>query len=214
MRVKYPRTFHFPWSPGRSSDDKVHSQEAVEAMFAGREVVVTEKLDGENTTLYPDGTSHARSLDSKGHPSRAWVRALAAEVGFNIPEGWRVCGENVFAEHSLGYDALPTWFLVFAIYDEHNRCLPWDETVEWAALLDLEVVPVLYRGPWSEEAVRSAFDGSSTFGSEGEGYVCRVADGFYYDEFSSSVAKYVRAGHVQTDQHWLYKTMVTNKLEG
>jgi len=35
-RTKYPRTFHFPWSPGRSDDDKVHSAEAVEAMCSAR----------------------------------------------------------------------------------------------------------------------------------------------------------------------------------
>lgn len=100
MRVHYPRTPHLPWSPGASSDDvRVGDLSGL----AGREVVVTEKLDGENTTLYADGL-HARSLDSAHHPSRAWVKALQGRIGPAIPQGWRVCGENLYARHWL--DAL------------------------------------------------------------------------------------------------------------
>lgn len=72
MRTHYPRTPHLPWSPGASADDV---RVADLSGFAGIEVVVTEKLDGENTTLYPDGL-HARSLDSAHHPARtalAWL---------------------------------------------------------------------------------------------------------------------------------------------
>ncbi|MGC5412734.1 RNA ligase family protein, partial [Streptomyces sp. DT225] len=60
MRTHYPRTPHLPWSPGATSDDVRMTDLAA---LAGTEVVVTEKLDGENTTLYADGL-HARSLDS------------------------------------------------------------------------------------------------------------------------------------------------------
>ena len=35
-----------------------------------------------------------------------------------------------------------------------------------------------------------------------EGYVIRIADNFKYSEFKSSIAKYVRAGHIQTTKHW------------
>ncbi len=43
--VKYPRTWHLPWSPGKSKDDRVLTTPEV---FAGQEVVVTVKMDGEN----------------------------------------------------------------------------------------------------------------------------------------------------------------------
>lgn len=105
-RVHYPRTPHLPWSPGATADD-VRTTDL--SGLAGREVVVTEKLDGENTTLYRDGL-HARSLDSAHHPSRAWVKSLHGSVASAIPEGWRVCGENMYARHSLGYDDLDSWF--------------------------------------------------------------------------------------------------------
>ena len=212
MSAKYPRTYHLPWSPGRTDDDKVHGADVVEAMFAGRTVVVTEKMDGENTTIHSDGRCHARSLDSAAHPSRTWVRALAAQVAAELPEGWRVCGENLFAQHSLTYDRLPSYFVAFGIYDENNVCLSWSETVEWCELLDLTPAPVLFAGTWDEAAIRALESGPSAYGPEREGYVVRVTDSFGHSDFAANVAKFVRPNHVQTDGHWMFQDIVRNGL--
>ncbi len=45
---KYPRMPHLPWSPGATRDDQ--RLEDVEH-FLGREIVVTEKIDGANLCL-------------------------------------------------------------------------------------------------------------------------------------------------------------------
>lgn len=209
-RVRYPRTFHLPWSPGVTSDDRI--LDTVDEAFGGAEIVVTEKLDGECTTMYTDYL-HARSVDYAPHPSRDRVRALHGHLGHDIPEGWRICGENVYAMHSIAYTDLPAYFLVFSIWNTRNECLSWDETVLWAKLLGLHVVPVLYRGPWDVRAVR-ALDGVSVsqFGGAREGYVVRRASSFHYRAFRQSVAKYVRKEHVQTDVHWKARAVVPNQL--
>lgn len=180
--------------------------------FHHRDVVVTEKLDGESTTIYADGYVHARSIDGRGHVSQTWVRALAARVAHNIPEGWRICGENVYARHSISYDRLGTFFYVFGIYDENNMCLSWDRMMDWAEVLGFQTVPVLYRGEWDEPAVKSCYTGESRVGQESEGYVIRMADSFHYEDFSANVAKFVRANHVQTDIHWKSVPIVPNTL--
>ena len=215
QRVKYPRTHHLPWSPGRSSDDKVLSAEAVTEMFVGRVVVVSSKLDGENCTIYSDGTCHARSIDSRHHESRAWVKALAARLAQDTPEGWRLCGENVYAEHSISYDSLPGYFVLFAVYDGNNVCLSWGQTVEWADAWGIPVVPLIYWGRWDEAQVKAAWNMHTPhFGDEAEGYVVRLQDGFQYEDFSRSVAKFVRAGHVNPgDTHWMYKPVTPNKIK-
>lgn len=205
-RPKYPRTPHLPWSPGRAEDDLVTTPSRA---LQGGEVVVTEKMDGENTTIHPDGV-HARSVDSAHHPSRAWVKALAAQLGPDIPPGWRLCGENLFARHSLGYDALPSYFLLFSVWDARNHCLSWDDTREWAALLGLHLVRELYRGPWTEAGLRELCQ-SLDLGRE-EGLVVRTTAGFAYEEFDQHVAKWVRPGHVQTDQHWMQRAVIPNRL--
>jgi len=203
-RIKYPRTPHLPWSPGASVDDLVH---AISTHFDGLEVVVTEKMDGENTTLYADGL-HARSLDGRHHPSRAWIKQLHGQLAHLIPDGWRLCGENLHARHSIAYDDLESWFCVFSIWDEHNLALSWDETVEWAHLLGLVTVPVLDRGPWDEARLRDL----PLDTRRAEGWVVRTADGFPFDAFADHVAKWVRPHHVQTDDNWMFQPVVTNGL--
>jgi predicted kinase len=204
MRRPYPRTPHLPWSPGASADD-VRGGEPYG--LVGREVVVTEKLDGENTTLYADG-SHARSLDSGHHPSRAWVKALQGRVGHLIPYGWRVCGENVYVRHSIAYDALESWFYGFSVWDDGDRCLDWDRTVRFLRRLGIPTPPVLWRGVYDEKALR----GLRLDTARQEGYVVRTVEGFAGEEFGRRVAKWVRREHVQTDVHWMYAPVVPNGL--
>jgi hypothetical protein len=206
-RVKYPRTYHFPWS-NPSSDDRVLPSLAG---FEGQEVVLTEKMDGENTNMYRDYI-HARSTDFNPHPSRAWVKALHARIAFDIPEGWRVCGENLYAVHSIRYERLEDYFQVFSIWTEKNECLSWEDTLEWAALLDLRVVPLMWCGIWDEQKLRALADGLDT--TQQEGYVCRVAHSFHYREFRNLVGKYVRPKHVQTHGHWMRTRVENNQLRG
>jgi hypothetical protein len=46
-----------------------------------------------------------------------------------------------------------------------------------------------------------------------EGFVLRNALPFHVSEYSSNVVKWVRAGHVQTDKHWMYSSIKRNQLE-
>ncbi|SCL24708.1 Predicted kinase [Micromonospora pallida] len=201
MWTRYPRTPHLPWSPGAATDD-VRAGDLTG--LTGREVVVTEKLDGENTTLYPDGL-HARSLDSGHHPSRAWVKGLHERIARAIPPGWRVCGENLYARHSIGYDALASWFYVFSVWaGEH--CLDWDATVRFTRRLGVPVPPVLWRGTFDERALRTL----RLDLDRQEGYVVRTVAGFTRADFTARVAKWVRPAHVQTDTHWMNAPVVPN----
>ncbi|SEH02114.1 Predicted kinase [Nonomuraea solani] len=203
MRVHYPRTPHLPWSPGVTSDD-IRAGDL--SGLRGREVVVTEKLDGENTTLYADGL-HARSLDSAHHPSRAWVKALQGRIGGRIPAGWRVCGENMYARHSLTYQGLESWFYGFSVW-AGERCLGWDGTVSFLRDLGVPVPAVLWRGVFDERALR----GLRLDAGRQEGYVVRAVEGFGREEFAGRVAKWVRRDHVRTDTHWMHATVVPNEL--
>jgi hypothetical protein len=209
-RHKYPRTFHLPTSPGGTDDDKVL---ASTAQFANKLVVVTEKLDGENTTI-GNTYSHARSTSSRHHESRSTVKALQATVGHTLPAGWRICGENLYAKHSIGYTTLPAYFLVFSIWDDNNRCLDWDQTREWAKLLGLHTVPVIYRGPFDGPTIQRLWEAHTpSYGApQSEGYVVRATSAFSYDSFSSHTGKYVRSNHVQTNKHWMHQTVIPNGL--
>jgi len=208
MKIKYPRTHHLPWSPGVSDDDQVMAD--LSFLRAADRIVVTVKMDGENTTLYHDGL-HARSLDSAAHPSRTHVKQMHAALAHEIPRGWRVCGENLYARHSIAYKNLPAYFLAFSVWDDRNVCLSWDATLEWLTLIGLKAVPVLYDGPFDEAVLRTLFR-STHLGDEMEGFVVRVAGEFPFEDFQRAVGKYVRKGHVQTSEHWMHGPVIANKL--
>lgn len=208
QHFKHPRIHHLPWSESVSSDDIVLD---TLSFFRNKEVVVSTKLDGENTTLYSD-FYHARSLDTEPHGSRERIKALQAEIGYNIPEGWRVCGENMYAKHSIHYHHLKSYFYVHSIWNEKNYCLNYDETKEWCLLLGLEIVPELYRGIFDIGKIKKLFTPLYNE-DEMEGYVIRIVDGFSYEDYGKSVGKYVRKNHVQTDQHWK-TTWEKNELDG
>lgn len=194
QHVKYPRTYHLPWS-NPSKDDRVMTSLI---MFMNEQVVVTEKMDGENTTLYCDGL-HARSLDSGNHPSRDWVKQFWAKRGYEIPYDMRVCGENLYATHSINYEKLPSYFLGFSVWDK-DTCLSWDDTVEWLQLFDIKHVPVLYEGIFDEAYLRTLAKRIDT--QKTEGYVVRVRKAFKLFEFRYRLGKYVRNHHVTENAHW------------
>ena len=202
-RRKYPRTPHLPWSPGASPDDLWSDLSAL----LDEPLIITEKMDGENTTLYRDGL-HARSVDSRHHPSRSWVKSLHQQIADLIPKDWRICGENLYARHSIAYEALPSYFMVFSIWDEQDRCLSWDDTLEWCELLGLTSVPTLCRGQLDEASLRALHARLDL--TRQEGFVARVQRAFARDDFERCVAKWVRPGHVQTDEHWMHKPVIPN----
>jgi RNA ligase len=201
--VKYPRTYHCPWSQGITNDDRVLKNMD---SFIGKEIIVTEKMDGENTTIYSDYL-HARSVDAQSHWTQSFVRQLQNKIGYNIPKGWRICGENLYARHSISYDSLDSFFLMFSIWNDRNECLSWQDTIEWANLLGLDLVPVIYKGIYNENIIRNCYKNGS------EGYVIRLADKFNYSQFKYSVAKFVRKNHVTTSNHWKFEKIEKNKLK-
>ena len=212
--VKYGRTYHYPFSPGTTSDDRINPDFGTD-LAAISELIHTEKLDGENNCLNRHGVfarSHAAPTQSP------WTRFLWRRwelIRHELGE-LELFGENVFAVHSIAYERLESHFYVFAIR-EGDRWLSWDETTFYAALLDFPTVPELARqtAPLTagavEKTVRGLVGQPSRFGSVDalthqpctmEGVVSRDAGSYRTDEFARRVFKYVRPGHVKTDEHW------------
>lgn len=207
--VKYPRTYHLPWSGCIPEDDR--TLKGIET-FTGNRVIVTEKLDGENTSLYHD-YYHARSIDSRNHPSRNWAKALHSKFAHDIPKGWRICCENVYAVHSIAYKNLESYLYGFSVWNNENICLSWDESLVWFALLDIRSVPILYDGIWDEKKIRALYEEKRDWANI-EGYVVRVAKSFAYGEFRHCVGKFVRPKHIQTTKHWMHgQPIVVNGLK-
>jgi len=206
--IKYQRTLHLPWSEKFTKDDRILNNVD---HFIGKEVVATIKMDGENTSMYRDYV-HARSINSGSHPSRNMVKQIWSRFNWEIPEGWRFCGENMYAVHSLQYSNLESYFLLFSIWNENNICLSWDETLEYAELLGIKTVPVIYRGIFDEEKIKSLYKPALN-GDPAEGYVIRLTSEFKYSEFRKSLAKFVSGNFNIKHGHWSQHKVEKNKLK-
>lgn len=261
MSDKYPRTPHFPFSPG------IHDDDVIIGTFANllhKPVVVTEKLDGGNCCL-KDGLVFARTHSSAAtHASFSMVKQLYnSSLVYQLPtpdmpplcdsdpcfdnlnalEDLELYGENMMAIHSINYTPedsktkkahaqLPGPFYLFGVFDRRTQSFwSWDAVLTFGMAMNLPTPPVLFSGVFnSEDEIRKFIldqmkseseigprSPSCSSASSGpvpetvpavpkEGMVVRTIAGYPRDKFPEHVAKYVRKGHIQTDEnfkkHW------------
>jgi hypothetical protein len=204
--IKYPRTYHFPFSNPSTDDKIIHDVD----MFNGKNVVVTEKLDGQNVSCY-NNFIHNRSLEFTTGEHNTYIKNLWGSIKHNIPDNFRICGEDVSVVHSIKYNNLSHFFYVFSIWNG-DICLDWKETQVWCALLGLETVPVIYEGLYNQETINYVFQSyQENQKDEVEGYVVRLFDSFCLDDFNKSVAKWTRKDHIKTDKHWKHQEIKYNE---
>ena len=208
--MKYPRTYHVPFSPGATSDDKRLSEEDFIKHFTYKRLIFSEKLDGENCAI----THFDCYARSHGAPTRSpWSINLWGNDGLlwrikdSIGEDETIYGENLYGEHSIHYNKLTSYFHLFAA-NNNKEWYSWDDVELMGRILGIPTVPVLGSGYiTSVDELKGIIDEymkqPSAYGDTKEGVVIRVMDAFSVEEpFYHNVCKYVRANHVQTDEHW------------
>ena len=124
---------------------------------------------------------------AESHASAIGLKACIVNR-HDIPEDWRISVENMYAKHSIAYDNLKSYAYGFAVWNERNVRLSWDETKEWLLLLGIEPCPVLYDGIYDEKLIRGLYDEKRDWNTR-EGYVIWLADSFSYAEYRHCVAK-------------------------
>jgi hypothetical protein len=225
---KYNRTFHFPFSPGATNDDKIAT--TMEKLI-GEPIVLTEKMDGSNTSMESHGCFARTHSGSPSHPSFDGLKAMHAGIKWQLQEGMQYFGEWCYARHSIEYSELPSYFMLFGIRIlegtmiptiwhpmDHSLWVSWERVEKEAEKLGISTVPVLFKGTVDSESqlkelVESFMKQPSTCGGIREGVVARVARAFNDDDFSSCIMKCVRANHVQTSEHWKDQEIIRNKLK-
>ncbi len=160
-------------------------------------------------SIFSDGYIHARSLDGNKHPWQSWLKGYIQTWYKDIPEGWRICGENLYPQHSIKYTFTDEtfFFRVFGIYNEKNERLSYTDMIEWCEMIGIHFVPVFYIGEYNKDMILKSFEelknsNFQSFGNETEGFVISNTNSFKYEDFSKNVGKFVRANHVTTDSHW------------
>lgn len=202
---KYPSSPHWPWSQEVHKDDR-YCQDPTS--LVGIEVGISEKLDGGNTCLW-QGEVFARSTSQPA--TQGWfamVKKHHAWKTTNTPSNIYIYGEDLYGVHSITYDPIreDETYRVFNIR-EGDEWMSLDERTAYATSLGLLTVPLLFRGVFhSTKEITEWFEyhinQPSVLGPQREGFVIQYTGRFNNDVFDQSIAKYVRKGHVQTDEHW------------
>ena len=136
---KYCRSLHAHISLGTTSDDRFMPSGYVSAFADMEQLVLTEKLDGQNNCFNRYGVFARSHTAPTVHP---WDKPLIErwQLLKNDLHDLEIFGENMYGIHSIGYRKLESYFYVFAVR-EHDTWLSWEEVKFYAALLDFPTVP-------------------------------------------------------------------------
>lgn len=217
---KYPKTPHLPFSLKLSKkSDRNFDIKNIEKYFLNKEVIVTEKVDGGNESLLTDACL-PRAMDDNsfmyGHESRNWIKSFWNNIRNDIPEDLIISIENMFAQHTIHYNLLPSYAIGLGVWSKSKNCLlSYDECLEWFQLLGITSAPLLYRGIYNEDKIKECFTGKSKLASDSiqEGYVVRLAEEIPRTQFKMKVAKFVTTKFSITSEHWSKSQIILNKLK-
>ena len=224
---RFPHTPHIAWlGEGVPRDDKVFSRTEAAALL-GCEVAIEEKLDGANLgfSLSPDGDLQAQNRGQYLYTPHAgqfarlpdWLAVhgdtLHAVLALHADAGMMLFGEWCAARHSLDYDHLPDWFLLFDVYERATGRF-WSSTRRnaLAAQLGLATVPILQQGHCTLDALKTLLNTCPSRYRPGtlEGVVIRQESAAW----CNARAKLVRPDFTQTiTEHWSRRRLEWNRLD-
>lgn len=185
--------------PGRGTrDDRVVRTVDLARVLASP-VLVEEKLDGANVSLWaeqgvvltslrsgPGSVDRARQLG----PLRAWVAERHDPLASVLSGGLTCYAEWLLLTHTVPYDRLPSYLVALDFRRPDGTFLDLAERKQTADRAGLVLPPELWRGVPGEIARLEALIGTSRYGSRpAEGLVIRREDGC-----EPRVTKLVRAG--------------------
>lgn len=218
IKLKAPRIYHLPWSEVMSKDDKTIKHNS---MFNGKDVVVTIKYDGSSISLYNDGTFHSRSIQSSrqyksnDYLHSWWANKLYTDNYVILHNKWpnlRLVGENMYTTHTIQYNNLEDVFLLHSAWNG-TTCLSWDDTLTICTLLNITPVPVLYKGIYKEDIVKSYNTLDRYRDDIVEGYIVRNSDEYLYNDSNFNIAKFVSSRFViKNDKHWALNGLRRNNV--
>ncbi len=220
---RFPHTPHIAWlGDVVPRDDKVLAPDEVRELLFGS-VLVEEKLDGANLGISLSADNELRVQNRGqyleepfyGQFSRltAWLGQHSIKLSEHLDHNLILFGEWCAARHSLNYEKLPDWFVVFDVYDRSRQQF-WSSARRnlLAGKLGLAAVPAIYEGRAALADLKSFLQNSTSRYRSGppEGIVVRKNS----SDWCEVRAKLVRAEFSQSiGEHWRSRTIQWNRLQ-
>jgi RNA ligase len=217
---KFPSTPHLTWlGNNKVRDNKILNSDEVRA-FISQTIVVEEKIDGANLGLSFD-KSGKMLFQNRGNwltgkfigqwdGLRGWAAKRETLLRKKLPAGHILFGEWCFAKHSVYYEYLPDWFLVFDVFETSTGKF-WNSTQRnsLAESAKLAVVPEVARGVFDLHQLLTLLQTLSCFGDV-------PCEGLYLrreQDWLEERAKLVRPEFTQSiTEHWSRHCISPNHL--
>lgn len=199
--------------------DKVMS-ESERNDFLRHELMVEEKVDGANLGISFDTSGNIRvqnrgaylHLPSSGQWKKLfeWLAPKTDVLFEQLTDRYILFGEWCYAQHSVNYDRLPDWFLVFDVFDKRNsRFLSCSRRDTIIRALGIAQVPMIKRGHFSLSELSKLLSQSCLSDKPAEGLYFRFDKG----DWLVQRAKLVRPAFIQSvGQHWSRSDIKVNRL--
>lgn len=220
---RFPNTPHILWlGQGQPRDDKILSETEI-ATLLDDEVFIEEKLDGANLgiSLNTDGELRAQNRGQylpqpfSGQFSRlnSWLGQHAANLKQALTPEMILFGEWCAARHSLDYNKLPDWFLLFDVYDKKaGKFWSRERRNQLAGQLGIAIVPLLKKTKITVEQLVQLLEGTYSDYRNGrvEGVVIRCDSPLWCE----ARAKLVNREFVQAiEDHWRSRAIEWNLVD-
>ena len=220
---RFPHTPHLAWlGEGKPRDDKILSFAESEALLKG-EVSVEEKLDGANIGLSLSSQKQLQ-IQNRGQfltppytgqflRLSAWLRQHEEALSNGLNQDLILFGEWCAAKHSLSYDKLPDWFLLFDVYDRQAKRF-WSRSCRdtLARKMGIAIVPLVHVGSCTTSSLKKILLRQNSKFRIGpmEGIVIRRDSG----DWCVDRAKLVRSDFIQAiEEHWRRRKIEWNCVD-
>lgn len=217
---RFPNMPHLLWlGQGQPRDDKILSNQEIATLLQD-EVLIEEKLDGANLGISLDNQNELRAQNRgqylpqpfSGQFSRlnSWLGQHGEILKQTLTPELILFGEWCAARHSLDYNQLPDWFLLFDVYDRKaGKFWSVERRNALAQALNFTTVPLLKRTQITRNQLVQLLDNTQSHYRDGklEGIVIRSDSPLWCE----NRAKLVNREFVQAiEDHWRSRTIEWN----
>jgi ATP-dependent RNA circularization protein (DNA/RNA ligase family) len=219
---RFPHTPHIQWlGVGEPRYDKLLSLQDLEELLSGA-VVIEEKVDGANIGFSLNSRNKIQVQNRgaymeppfSGQFSRlnGWLGQFACRLESQLTDNLIAFGEWCAAKHTLWYNRLPDYFLLFDVYDKkEGKFWSVSRRNEWAQKLGVQTTPKYAEGYFSTADLQELLFNEKSFYRAGypEGIIVRNDETLW----NRKRGKLVRAEFVQSiETHWRSKQIEWNGL--
>ena len=219
MFKKYDKTYRII-VPQINVKGKLYLPKDEVKLLLGSDVIIEEKLDGANTGiirhkngihLQKRGSLVSTSEHEQFQFFHNWAMYQNREKLMKLPKNYIIYGELMYAIHTVYYNELPDYFLVFDVWDG-NKFLKYNDRNDFCIKYDLKQVPFIQKGFFNIDELYDLIPTKSAYGNEAaEGIVIKK-----YNKKGYIRAKLVREEFVKKvddSEHWMHKQLKKNMLK-